>query len=232
MRATGSQLKIKVCGNTSAADLALAAEAGADFAGLILDVPDSPRSLPTERAAELAAEAPLPLVAVVVDAPLEHALRVVEALRPVAVQLHGGESADLVGRLGPQIDCEVWKVLHVPPAREGAWNADLLLDGLRLYAEAGCQAVLLDTAAGGKLGGTGLTSDWQRARHVVEAAALPVILAGGLNADNVAAAVTAVRPAGVDAASGLERAPGQKDPRAVKEFVRRARAAAAGIPQP
>lgn len=222
------QLKVKICGNTSAEDLALAGEAGADFGGVILDVPQSPRSAPLDRAAELARDAPLPLVAVLLDAPLASALRAAEALRPAAIQLHGRESEDFVASLRAQVECEVWKVLHLPPAQEGSFDAEVVLGSLRRYAEAGCDAVLLDTAteASGR-GGTGLTSDWERARSVVSAAELPVILAGGLNPANVSQAVATVQPAGVDAASGLEHSPGRKDAVAVREFVRLARAASA-----
>jgi len=230
MSTDSRQFRVKICGNTSAADLALAAEAGADFAGLVLDVPASPRSLPTDYAVQVARDAPLPLVAVVMDAPLEAVLRAAEGIRPAAIQLHGSEPEAFVGRLQDRVGCGIWKVVHMPPAQRGALNLELVLERLRRYAEAGCHAILLDTVVGGRTwGGTGLTSDWQCARDIVSAVELPIMLAGGLNPNNVAAAVAAVRPAGVDAASGLEAAPGRKDPGAVKQFVRRARAAASGL---
>jgi phosphoribosylanthranilate isomerase len=83
----------------------------------------------------------------------------------------------------------------------------------------------VDAAAPGAYGGTGALADWEAAARL--AAQSPVMLAGGLTPDNVAAAVAAVRPAGVDVASGVERRPGRKDPARVRAFIENARRAGA-----
>ncbi len=84
-------------------------------------------------------------------------------------------------------------------------------------------AVLLDTLANGKLGGTGAVHDWNKSAKIVEGLKVPVILAGGLNPGNVAAAIEKVRPYAVDVSSGLETG-GKKDPQKILSFVREVRA--------
>ncbi|MFZ5830762.1 MAG: phosphoribosylanthranilate isomerase, partial [Planctomycetota bacterium] len=88
------------------------------------------------------------------------------------------------------------------------------------------EAVLLDAHVAGEFGGTGQRADWPLARdYVRQRASPPLILAGGLSSGNVAEAISAVRPAGVDTASGVESSPGRKDPALVRAFVKAARAA-------
>ena len=84
-------------------------------------------------------------------------------------------------------------------------------------------AILLDTLANGKLGGTGAVHDWNKSAEIVRSLKVPVILAGGLNPGNVAAAIEKVRPYAVDVSSGLETG-GKKDPQKILSFVREVRA--------
>ena len=81
-------------------------------------------------------------------------------------------------------------------------------------------ALLLDSRTAERIGGTGQTHDWSISRRIVEACGKPVILAGGLTPTNLASALAAVRPAGVDVNSGVENAAGEKDPDRVRSFVR------------
>jgi phosphoribosylanthranilate isomerase len=124
------------------------------------------------------------------------------------VQLHGSETPELARSLG----CNVIRAVR---ARS--------FDDLRGLDAYGASAVLVDAYVDGRPGGTGARASWDLARR---AAALgPVILAGGLGPENIADAIRAVHPYGVDVASGVEGSPGRKDHAKVREFVERARAA-------
>ncbi|MFQ5810334.1 MAG: phosphoribosylanthranilate isomerase [Armatimonadota bacterium] len=221
-------IDVKICGNMTPEDAELAASAGADFAGVILDVPQSPRSVTVEQAAEVRAECSIPFVVVFLDAPLEQVRAACDVLAPFAVQLHGGEPAQMVGELKGALPCQVWKVVHSRPGRPRIGDVRTLAERIASHTDAGADLILLDTAASPDLrGGTGLTSDWAAADRLIGRCRAPVFLAGGLDPDNVAAAVAAARPAGVDVASGVESSPGVKCPEAVRAFVRRAKAAGA-----
>jgi len=212
---------VKMCGNTNRTDLALLAAHGVDFAGVIVGVPWSARSVGPDRAPELLLDCPLPAVLVVVNPDGVELEGWIEAWRPVAVQLHGDEPPELVERLAALSLCEVWKVLPLPPAAEGAQPelAAEVLARAEAYGRAGVDRFLLDTAAGRRAGGTGLVSDWGVAGELVSRLERPVLLAGGLDATNVADAIRTAHPAGVDVAGGVEAARGQKDPALVAAFL-------------
>jgi phosphoribosylanthranilate isomerase len=207
-------VRVKICGVTRREDAEHAASAGADFLGLNL-WPGSKRHVDVTRAAALAAAAravapAVSIVGVFVDAELA---TIVEAAREAAldvVQLHGREPAALVAAL-------VERGLTV-------WRAVAMADDDAVARLGGAaHAYLLDTPTAGH-GGSGRTFDWRLAAAAV-AAGHRVVLAGGLHPDNVAVAVAAVRPWAVDVASGVESAPGVKDPERVTRFVAAARAA-------
>ncbi len=219
-------MQIKICGNRTPEHFELAASAGADFAGVILDVPKSPRSVSLEEAAQIRAACTIPLVAVFLDASADKIQAAYDVISPSAVQLHGREPAEMVAELKQRLPCHVWKVLHQRPAGDTE-DEPSLPEQMRAYADAGADVILLDTAVSVDLrGGTGLTGDWAAARELVDSSPVPVFLAGGLRPDNVRDAVAAVGPAGVDVASGVESAPGEKSPEAVRAFVAAAKSAA------
>ena len=219
-------VQVKICGNRTPEDVELAASAGADFAGVILNVPGSPRSVTLEQAARVRAACRIPLVAVFLDPPAEDIRAACDVLAPFAVQLHGGESASVVRELKRTLGCQVWKVVHPRPGPQRPEDARLLNQRIAAHADAGADVILLDTAVSPDLrGGTGVASDWEGAGRLIERATVPVFLAGGLRPDNVAAAIAAAQPAGVDVASGVETSPGVKSPDAVREFVRAAKSA-------
>ena len=117
----------------------------------------------------------------------------------------------------------LWLALRFPPE----CTADAILqtlDAWQPYAE----RFVLDTYHPTLLGGTGHTQDWLRAREVCARAPRPILLAGGLNPENVADAIRTARPAGVDVSSGVEAAPGRKDPAKVRAFIRNAKTALEG----
>ena len=201
-------MRIKICGITTIADAEGCVAAGADMIGLNF-VPGSPRAIDVSRARDIAdaVRGRAEIVGVVAD--LDEAQL---AARRAAVgldrlQLHGSEPPELVARLAPH----AFKALRVGSTED--------------VAEASRYAglVLIDAKVAGALGGTGRTVDLALAAPL--ARARPILLAGGLRPENVADAVRAVEPWGVDAASGVEIAPGVKDLDAVAALVRAARSA-------
>ncbi len=203
---------VKICGITRPEDAVAAIRAGADWLGLNF-WPTSKRYLTLAQASDVvhAARQERPevgIVGVFVDQPLGEVTGVLSSLELDRAQLHGDEPPDFVRRLGDR----AIKAL--------AMAEEAQLDEL---AEYDCPVVLVDTPSPGR-GGSGIVGDWSVAQTA--AALRKVILAGGLTPDNVADAIAAVQPWGVDVASGVESAPGVKDAELVASFVARARAAA------
>lgn len=203
--------RIKFCGFTQRRDIDEAVALGVDAIGLIL-VPQSPRAVSLEQAIALKAAIP-PLVSSVVllRNPDEALVRaVLEQIRPTLLQFHGEEPAAFCGRFGhPYLKA-------IAMQRQTRSLAEISAD----YPDAA--ALLLDGHAPGGLGGQGLAFDWARA---TEAVRLPVMLAGGIRPDNVAAAIAAARPYAVDVSSGIEQAPGVKDSGKMRDFAREVRRA-------
>ncbi len=195
-----------MCGCTSAADAALAIEAGADAIGVIFA--PSPRRITVRDAQTIAAEIPpyVSVVGVFVDPSLDELIVATSAIPRMQVQFSGHESPELCRRAGvPYL-----KVFHVDPA--GEWERDVdAYDGV----------AMLDTASD-VAGGSGRTFAWERARSLARRRA--TIVAGGLTPENVADCVRTVRPFAVDVRSGVERS-GRKDPEKMRAFVRAVREA-------
>ena len=196
--------RVKICGLTNLDDALAAAQAGADALGFVLA--PSPRRVSPDQVRAMVRRLP-PLVTTVgvfVDTPLEEVARLKTWCGLVWAQLHGREGQAEVEALAPR----VIKVLSVgrqtpdPQAYPGAH-------------------LLLDTAVPGRTGGTGQTFDWSLAVDL--ARQRPVILAGGLNADNVAQAIAIVKPFAVDVSSGVEEEPGRKDHAQIRSFIARAK---------
>ena len=204
---------VKICGTTSVADAQLAARVGADYQGIIVEYAPSPRSVSLAMAQEIAASTHLPAVAVTVNQTLCQLLSLADALQPTVLQLHGDESVQLVRDL-KRHDLTVW-VACSGTAEETKRRALAVSD-------AGADAVLVDariTSPDGIIyGGTGHKADWNCARELVEHK-LRVILAGGLDPDNVAEAIEYVHPWMVDVISGVEARKGVKDGVKVEQFV-------------
>ena len=201
--------RVKICGITSGEDAAAAAAAGADALGFIF-VPGTPRHLSPDAAAAIIALLPpfVTPVGVFLDQPAEEILAVVSRCGLQAVQLHGDEPAALARR----IPVPVLKAVRVRDAAS--------LEAVEGYP---ARAFLLDAYVEGQPGGTGVAFPWELA--VGLARRVPILLAGGLSPGNVAEAVRRVRPYGVDVGSGVERAPGRKDPRKIEEFIAHVRSA-------
>ncbi len=204
---------IKICGIMNSEELLQAALAGADAVGFIVEVDQSRHCLSSNEAADLIKLVPLFTKSVAVIAPddVEEAVELALRTRADVLQIHGSLSAtDLA-----ELKCRVHQKLIAVVASD----SDLLK--AQSYAVS-ADAVLLDTLANGTLGGTGAIHDWNKSAKIVEGLKVPVILAGGLNPGNVAAAIEKVRPYAVDASSGLETG-GKKDPQKIRIFVREVR---------
>jgi phosphoribosylanthranilate isomerase len=210
-------VRVKICGITRKEDLDAAASAGADAVGFVVGVASSPRNLSLAEAGSLIRQVPpfVKTVLVMVPASLGELVEACDALNPDAVQIHGDNLQD-VGAVRDKLPA---KLLI------GAVKA-ASLDAVGSVAEAAkmFDAVLLDSFVQGKHGGTGVVHDWnvsQRVKQLVQPK--PLILAGGLNPENVAEAVRTVEPYAVDVSSGVERQPGIKDHRKMVEFVKNAK---------
>jgi len=200
-------VKVKICGITDRDDALHAAACGADALGFVFYAA-SPRYVPPEQAREIIAALP-PFVTRVGLFVNENPGRIREIAGQCgldALQLHGDEL--------PQ-DC------LLPPYRVIKGVRPQRADDLEQLADYPVAALLVDAAVPGQFGGTGQRADWLLAGRL--AARQRVILAGGLQPENVAAAVRQVRPYGVDVASGVESAPGKKDPERVAAFIRAAK---------
>jgi phosphoribosylanthranilate isomerase len=205
------RLFVKVCGVTTPEDALVAAEAGADAIGLVF-WPESPRCVGVERARRISEALPAPIVrvGVFVDAPAADLERIADEAGLDLLQLHGHEPPEAL----PPLHRRAWKAVRV--------GSDFVAaDALRYEGRAA--GILLDTRVDSAPGGTGRAFDWALAREVRKGASF-LVLAGGLRPDNVAAAIAAVRPDGVDVSSGVESAPGRKDPVRVRAFIEAARA--------
>lgn len=190
---------VKVCGLTSADAVAAALDCGVDALGFVFHAP-SPRNLPPEQAATLARDVPRGVLRIAVTLHPTQALvdEIAAVFRPDVLQTDAADLGTLRLPAG---------LATLPVVRSGC-TPPLQLPARLLYE--------------GPRSGAGTVADWEAAQALARRTEL--ILAGGLDATNVAAAIAAVRPFGVDVSSGVESAPGRKDPRRIREFVAAARA--------
>jgi phosphoribosylanthranilate isomerase len=214
-------LRVKICGVTTPIDVAACAAAGADAVGVNFH-PASKRYVNPRASQPLLRSIP-PLMAgvgVFVGLPIRQVTAMAYQLGLRGVQCHGQppEPADPF----PFSLVAAFRVRD----RQSLAEIDAYLATCRAAGHLPA-AVLLDAYVEGQEGGTGRTAPWELIAGYNPA--VPVILAGGLTPENVAEAVRTVRPTGVDVASGVEAAPGRKDPEKVRAFIANARAAAAGL---
>jgi phosphoribosylanthranilate isomerase len=203
--------RIKICGITNRDTMLAAADAGADAVGLVF-IPTSPRWITPEAAWQLAGAAPpmLTTVGLTKDLSLDD-FADIESVCPTAMsQLHGSEADDVVRELGP----DVIKAVRFDPAT--------IRGRLEHYASFDeIAAVLVD----GSAGGMGETFDWAVLAEAKRGIDKPIIIAGGLTAQNVGVAIRTVRPFAVDVSSGVERERGVKDTGLIHAFCDAVRAA-------
>jgi phosphoribosylanthranilate isomerase len=205
---------IKVCGLTVPDEAADCAAAGADAIGVVF-YPASKRCVTLEQARAVSDALPVrvPAIGVFVDPDREAVMTAITHGRLGGVQLHGRETPELIAWLRARYDGPIVKALYL--TRSPA------LSEAETYA---ATAFLVECGRGALPGGNALSWDWGAARPF--ASTHPTVLAGGLAPRNVAAAIAACLPDGVDASSGLESAPGRKDIAQVREFIAQVRATA------
>lgn len=206
---------VKFCGLTRAQDAQLAESHGATFVGVILA--GGPRLVDLSQARQILGDRRegVQRVAVFGDEPMDRLLATADTLDLDVVQLHGDPTPAFIEALRARSVRALWPVLRVD-------GGTLHESALGLAEAAG--ALVLDAKVVGQLGGTGVSLDWHALAGAVQQlrAAVPVfrlILAGGLRPDNVGRAIALLQPDVVDVSSGVESAPGLKDPVAVARFV-------------
>ena len=224
MTMTSQEIRVKICGIRALDDGLAAADAGADFIGMVF-VPERHRRITPEAAKVIVdgvrnSGGPVPrIVGLFADQLLDEVNAIVEYCGLDLAQLCGKESVEYAGQVG----CDVIKVVHVA---ESATASDDAGTGERVKDYSGVgHLVTLDRYVEGIQGGTGEGFDWSVAASLSQAG-LPFLLAGGLTPENVAQAIAEVRPWGVDVSSGVETG-GDKDHQKIRDFMRNARTAAA-----
>jgi phosphoribosylanthranilate isomerase len=206
--------RIKVCGITRSQDALYAARAGADALGFIFH-PESPRYIDPEEVSIIIDQLPpfVDVVGVFVDKKRSEVEEIIQYCRLNYVQLHGNESSKYAERLFRQSSpCEIIKAFRV--------GTQTVPDEFKPYVPH-VRAFLLDTYEKDLVGGTGKSFDWS----IIEGLKIvrPYVLAGGLNPENVTAALQSVKPCCVDVNSGVEKSPGIKDHDLISEFIRAVR---------
>jgi phosphoribosylanthranilate isomerase len=205
--------RVKICGITDPADARRSADLGAWAIGMIF-WPGSPRKCAVEDAEAIGAELHrrIELVGVFVNAPLDEVALVADRCGLTTLQLHGDEGPAYCREAARRTGCKVMKAARVRDAAQ--------VQALQPFRT---DFHMLDAHSHRSPGGTGETFDWELAR--LHPGDPPVVLSGGLTADNVGEAIAAVRPFAVDTASGTESAPGRKDPARLTAFFRAVEAA-------
>lgn len=212
-----TRIHVKICGLTRVEDALYAAEAGADLLGMVF-YPLSPRYVTVEQARQIvravrdAGFRHVRIVGVTVNAPRYFLDRLLTEVGVDLLQLHGDEAPVILSEYAGK----AYKALRPRSEEELDLDAPWFLDvgpkdGPRLLLDANTEAY----------GGSGVLANWKVAQRL--ARRYPILLAGGLTPENVAHAIRAVRPWGVDVSSGVEKEPGRKDPNKVREFILQAK---------
>ena len=212
-----NQLFVKICGMTRPQDAELAASLGASALGLVF-WPRSPRSVSVATAKAIAASVPANVlkVGVFVDQPAADVARIMDEAGLDVAQLHGHESVEYCRQLMSHFNGDA-DLLPASATKRSIFKAVAPENGSVNIDQVDPEIILLvDAHDPERFGGTGKTVNWDSAREI--AATRRTILAGGLNAANIKLAVRTVRPYGVDVSSGVESAPGIKDPIRLRSF--------------
>jgi phosphoribosylanthranilate isomerase len=203
-------VKVKICGITSYEDARAAVEAGADALGFVF-YEKSPRFINPVRAAGIISRLPpfIQTVGLFVNEETEQVNWTADYCGIDVVQLHGDETPEDCLEVKRRVikAFRIQKIISIAP--------------LEKYQDYQVSGYLLDAWSPDAYGGTGRTFNWELAQAAKQYG--PVILAGGLNPENVAEAIRVVKPYGVDVSSGVEAAPGKKDAEMVREFIRAAK---------
>ncbi|MCP5100132.1 MAG: phosphoribosylanthranilate isomerase [Chloroflexi bacterium] len=225
-------MKVKICGLTNLEDVLVAKEAGADYLGFIF-YPPSKRSVEVQAAQEIVArlrsepDCPI-LVGVFVNETAVHMATILDTVNLDLAQLSGEEVPKLVGDKGSAIYGRSYKAIRPSSFAEAEADAEWFMPPENNQQSTinsqpiTVPSLLIDTYHPTLRGGTGETGDWEMSARLAEK--IPgLMLAGGLNTENVAEAVRVIRPFAVDVASGVEASPGKKDHDLVRTFIKNAK---------
>ena len=200
-----SRTRIKICGITRLRDALQVAALGGDAIGLVFHS-QSPRAVEIDRAVEIRQAMPpfITVTALFMNESESWVGQVLESVKPDCLQFHGEESPEF---------CQQWSKPFIKAIPMGSTK------DARQYAQhyPKAQGFLLDSNVAGRQGGSGDTFNWTKIPSTFD---LPLVLAGGLNPSNVAAAITLVKPWGVDVSSGVEQSRGIKDPGLLDQFFK------------
>ena len=213
---------VKICGMTNLEDALVAVDAGADAVGFVF-YEKSPRFVTVETAREICEKLPegMEKIGVFVNKVPEGVSAIAEEVGLTAVQFHGDE------HLNPEMFAIDRKSFYCIPAEWvlRTWRKKGKAFGSFMALPRNLEAVMLDSGSATQRGGTGKPFNWQALRTYVSLTRKihPIVIAGGLNPDNVEEAMEILKPWGVDVVSGVEASPGKKDPEKVRAFVRAVR---------
>lgn len=204
-------MKIKVCGITKTEDAVLCSRLGAWAVGFIF-VKESPRYISTEKASEITAELleTIEKIGVFVNSTIDEIQATIQTSKITRIQLHGDETPDFCTELKKKTSLPIIKAFRVNSIED--------IDTIKLYKNI-ISAVLLDTFDKNQHGGTGKTFNWEIAKKAKEYE-IPLILAGGINPDNILNAYAEVKPFAIDVSSGVEISPGIKDHEKLKNLFK------------
>jgi len=209
-------VRVKICGIARKEDLDAAAAAGANAVGFVVGVASSPRSIILEKAKKLIRQVPPFVKSVLVTVPKGiNEFEMYKKLNPDAIQIHGENL-----HAAASVRLKIPNITLIGAVNSNFANdLDAVSRASKLF-----DAVLLDSFAEGRYGGTGIVHDWEVSKRVKQAIhPKPLILAGGLTPENVAEAVRTIEPYAVDVSSGVERQPGIKDHEKIIEFIKNAK---------
>lgn len=210
-------VKVKVCGITREEDLEMVCNMGVDAVGFVVNVPSSPRNLSVEKAKQLIKRVPIFVKSVLVIVPQseEEILNFCKSLRPDIIQVHMGKPWNLTYLREEMPNTPIVGAVTVK-SREAL---NVAVEEAKFF-----DAVLVDSYSSVSPGGTGMVHDWSVSKLIRESIhPKPLILAGGLNPQNVKEAVKTVKPYAVDVSTGVELKPGVKDIEKVASFIRNAK---------
>ncbi len=218
-----SSCSVKICGITSIHDARLAADAGANYIGVLVDVAVSERTRSVLQASEIRRASPIAAVILLYNRTTADIQQIVAQVQPFALQLLGQEPPQQVAELKETVSCQLWKSIYLPAGSPENVDMSAVRAEMQTYRDAGADFLLFDSVDMSlekpRYGGTGKTCDWNVAAELISDSPLPVFFAGGIRPENVKAAIETIHPHGIDLCSGVEASKGIKDPRKLGQLM-------------
>lgn len=217
--------KVKICGTTSVEDARMAIDAGADYLGVLVNVPISERSLTIEQAKAITESSKIPVLILLYGLNTDEIAIISDIIKPYGIHLLGNIDPDVVKELKARLSCKIWSTVYLPAKGQGETDMSSIKALMKDYEDAGVDVIVIDTVKTApdsgikRYGGTGIVADWNVAKEMIRYVSIPVFLAGGINPDNVKEAIRKVDPYGVDLASGVEKVKCKRDPEKVRKLM-------------